>query len=319
MVAYSVAIVACLMIFTVGYAVADYALTSAGVYDLPGFFSSVAGPVETGQVEITDNLNFALTDAQAKSAVSGASIYILDTEGGVLEGPLTTASNGIIASGREYKSGTHLKIEVAKSGYVTQFYDYVVPTMSEADLSKNPTTHYTKDLTITYLGTYSISVVDSSGTSYTTGSTTYNWTDKGVTTDTFTITIRETVANRGWASSYDPINKQAQNVVVQMYFNGSGYQSIANGYSSSYTWGSVKSWFKTIDDSTLCRQTQGASVLKEGITTFTITVNQGAFASGCEQLTVDLRDYFSTTLFAQQGDGGASDASLASFELLFVV
>jgi len=317
MVMYSVAIVACLMIFTVGYAVADYALTTAGVFDLPGFFSSISTPVSTGQVEITDNLNFYVKDANANTAVSGVTVLILDESGAQLES-LTTASTGIIASGNEYRSGTHLKIGVSKTNYVTQYYDYTVPTMAEADLQKNPTTHYTKDLTITALGTYTITVVDSTGTSYTSGSGTFNWSAAGVTQMAFTVTVYETGSNEGWASSYDPINRQNQNMVAQMSFNGSGYQSISSGYTSSYTWGSAKSWFKVLDDGTLSKQVQGTQTLKNGVSSFTIMVKQGSLSSGCERLTIDLRDYFDVSLFAQQGDGGANDASLTTFTIDFV-
>jgi len=317
MVMYSVAIVACMIVLTGGYAVADFALTSTGTYDLPGFFSSVNVPAVAGQEAITDNLNFALTDALARSAVSGASIYILDTSGAVLEGPLTTASNGIIASSNEYRSGTHLIIEVAKTGYVTQFYDYVVPTMSQADLAKNPTTHYTKDLAITNLGAYTITVVDSTGTSYTSGTTQLDWSDAGVSQMAFTVTIYETNTNEGWASSYDPINRQNQNMVAQMSFNSTGH-SLASGYDSAYTWGPSKAWFKVLPDSTLCKQVQGSQTLQNGVSSFTIMVNKGSFATGCERLTIDLRDYFDVGIYGQMGDGGVNDASLGTFTIDFV-
>ncbi len=181
-------------------------------------------------------------------------------------------------------------------------------------------THYTQTLPLTDLGTYTIKVTDSAGTSYTSGTTTYNWTTKGVSQDTFTIAIYETENNAGWASSYNPVDRQNQNLVAQMYFNGTGYQSLMSGYNSMYTSGTVKNWFRTIPDSTACRQVSSAGqVLKDGVTVFTITVNKGSFAADCESLTIDLRDYFDTARFASLGDGGQSDESLTSFTLLFTV
>jgi len=272
----------------------------------------------TDATAVTKKCPFYIKDALANTALNATTIQLLDQNGNLIES-ITTAETGLATTGTEYTSGTQFTVAVSLSGYVTQYFPYTVPMMSKSDAA-TATNHYTKTFGLTQLGSYTIKVTDSAGTSYTSGTTTYNWTAKGVTQDTFTIAVYETAANRGWASSYDPINQQQQNVVAQMYFNGTGYNSLISGYGSMYTSGAVKNWFKVLPDSTLCRQVTGSGLVqKDGVTVFTITVNKGSFSSGCERLTIDLRDYFDTARFGNLGDGGVSDASLAAFYIDFIV
>jgi hypothetical protein len=287
------------------------AITNPGLSTNPITKPSSSNPL----VNVDRPIPLITTNALNGSVVTNATVTILSASGQTLETLTSDASTGKVTTSNAYPSGTALTIEVSKANYVVQEFSFIVPQMSQSDVYGS-TNNYQVNIPMYGLGTFSMVVTDSAGTVYTNASTTYNWTAKGTTSDTFTVTIYSTQNYAGWRDSHDVITNSDWNFLVAATDN-STHESIT-GAGAVVNWGGTINWIWQIPQAETLRVVQGGTVQQPGVYSFSFTVNKGSFSSGEEVLTFTPYEYGSISTFSSTGAFGPASTSLPIFQLLFV-
>lgn len=264
-------------------------------------------------VSVNRPIPFITTNALNGSIVTSTVITILSPSGQTLETLTTDGSTAKATSSNTYPSGTQLIIEIAKSGYVTQEFTFTVPQMSQSD-TYGTTNNYQVNVPIYGLASFSMVMTDSAGTAYTNASTTYNWTAKGTTSDTFTLTIYSTQNYEGWRDSHDVVNNVDWNLLV-VATDSSTHLSVG-GAQNVINWGGSLNWMWQLPQDATLRVVQGNTVQKPGVTTISFTVNKGA-ESGAEHLSFLLYEYASVGQFSSTGAYGPTATQPIQFQLDF--
>jgi|GEM_PF-5189286 len=266
-------------------------------------------------ISVNRPIPFITTNALNGSTVVSTTITILKPDGTTLESLTSDGTTAKVTSSNPYPSGSQLIIEIAKTNYVTQEFTFTVPQMSQSD-TYGTTNNYQVNIPVYGTGSYSMVLTDSAGTAYTNASSTYNFTAKGTTSDTFTLTIYSTVNYEGWRDSHDVVNNVDWNFLIAGTDN-STHLSLT-GAQNTVNWGGTLNWLWQIPQDQTLRVVQGNTVQKAGVTTISFTVNKGSFSSGCEMITFTPEFYASVSQFSNTGAYGPSASAGSIFELLFV-
>jgi len=233
----------------------------------------------------------------------------------------SASSSGIYTTSGTYSPGQSINVEVVKSSAI-QYYQVIVPTTASLVSSSNV---YAVTLNFWTLGTFSFTMVDNYGNTYSTGAC-FNFTagsgsqcggasvaaKPGHSPATLTVQIYNTVTNTGYTSSYDPINNVQWNAYLSISSAGAGSIS---GYGTSVQRGTTIYYLTQIPDAGLqCvqigQQISGCS------TSQSFTVGPGSIAHGSSETeTITLYGYFSPTWFAANGVGSPNVDSLQSVTL----
>lgn len=274
---------------------------------------SIPGVGEDGKVTVTKPIQFAVMDPLAGSKVVSATVKIYD--GITLVETLTTDdTTGLVTTSMPYPSGKVLNVQVSKTLYCTRWETVTVPKMNPDD-AQSLTTNYVQLTTYT-LGTYAITVQNSAGTAYTTGDA-INMTNYASTPLQLTVTLRNSVDNTGYISSYDPINMVNLKPAL-LTSSSTSYMTIQNA-GSYVPRGTVSNWVLVPTDTGLTKELVGSIYKQQGQQAFTITLYKGTLTSSANQtVTFDLYKYFDLAHYTQQGIGGPDAATAASqFSLTF--
>jgi flagellar basal body-associated protein FliL len=266
-------------------------------------------------ISVNRPVPFITTNALNGSIVVTTTITILSPSGATLETLTSDGTTAKVTTSNPYPSGTQLIIEIAKAGYDTQEFTFTVPQMSQSD-TYGTTNNYQVNIPIYGAGVYTMVLTDSGGTAYTNASSTYNWTAKGTTSDTFTLTIYSTANYEGWRDSHDIVNNVDWNFLIAGTDN-STHLSLT-GAPNVVNWGGTLNWLWQVPQDQTLRVVQGNAVQKAGVTTISFTVNKGSFSSGCEMITFTPEFYASVSQFSNTGAYGPSAAAGSVFELLFI-
>jgi hypothetical protein len=132
-----------------------------------------------------------------------------------------------------------------------------------------------------------------------------------------TVTLRNSVDNTGYISSYDPVSKVNLNPAL-LTSSSTSYMTIQNA-GSYVPRGTVSNWVLVPTDTGLTKELVGSVYKQQGQQSFTITLYKGTLTSAANQtVTFDLYKYFDSSYYAQQGIGGPDAATAASqFSLTF--
>lgn len=296
------------------------------VYYMPGILPvSVTNPVintgPTGQptssnplINVNRPIPLITTNAMNGSLAVSTTITIMKPDGTLLETLTSDGSTAKVTTSNSYPSGTQLIIEVAKTNFVTQEFAFTVPQMLQSD-SYGTTNNYQLNVPIYGKGSFTMVVTDSAGTSYTNASTVYNWTTKGTTSDTFTVTIYSTANYEGWRDSHDVVNNVDWNYIVSASDNGT--KCSITGANQVVNWGGTAYYLWQIPQDSTLRLVSGNNVQKAGVYSFQFTVNKGSMASGTEEIfTFTPEFYASGSTFSQTGSFGSAASAGSVFELL---
>lgn len=270
----------------------------------------VEKPLGEDMVAVNKPLLISVVDPVAGSAVSGATVYIYD--GTTLMETLTTDVNGQATTALRYPSGKQLNILVV-SGDSKCWYQVEVPYMNRVD-AEAASTNYISIQFFT-LGSYTIKAIDQFGNVYASGST-LNFTTLGADSVTLTIQIYNTVDNTGYKSSYDPLNKVYWKAVLVA--SASSPKSIWSGFDRTVDRGTTTYLLKVVPDDELVRQKVGTQYVKDGVYSFTVTINKGSLSGlgTSETWTLTLYVYFDPDYFAQTGIGSNDALAVATFNLV---
>ena len=209
---------------------------------------------------IPSKITFTVLDQLAGTAANAPTLAIYPAAGTVIgtttfnglvpsESP-TVSSAGIATSAIQYPPGALLNIKLSLTNYVTQWASYLnpgIPSNSNSGVTSQSI------LYMTTLGTFSISLVDDKGNSYATGNiANFTAAESGPDCDTvttgfclgentinFQVTVRNTVANTGYATSISPLTGSSMGDVLLFSTKGSyvspaATSSILRGSNTTY-------------------------------------------------------------------------------------
>ncbi|HEV2120569.1 MAG TPA: hypothetical protein VGS11_10785 [Candidatus Bathyarchaeia archaeon] len=221
----------------------------------------------TGLSASVITLNFA--DGLAGGSSTPTTVKIVPDAGVVVGGQpasgktaleTVTISSGTGNTANQYPCGAGLSVYEVLSGSETMYWHTIAPgaTPSQIQGKNFPALNL-----LTFAApTLKFLVLDDAGNSYTSGTSIANFSAKtgntannfwlNEATITFTVTITNTVANSGFASSYDPINLQNWCSGLLMKENGTTTNTVGvTGFPTSggaLTVGSTRYWQATIPD-----------------------------------------------------------------------
>lgn len=226
---------------------------------LSGADDSDNSNVVLGLSDYNGELKFFVGDEFAGGGVASATVQIY--KGRTSYDSLTTDSDGTKTTGKTYKSGDELDIKVTSGSSVTWFY-YVVPQVSDSFINSGNDIGV-PDMLIRLYTAWTSSVAI--------GGTTYDGTTVGQTnitgaknlgtgsrpgSDSFTITvsINEGTDNKGYLSSYDPIEGIWLYSYLHVYLNGTSYETITvKGLDHSEEKGATQHYAERLSDTGLSR------------------------------------------------------------------
>ena len=272
------------------------------------------------------------------NALTGSAITSLSTEkvyvGQAVYDTSSSSSNPVQFSS-SYYTGNQYTFAVGKSGYVTYYDTMTLPTLG---LAGGQTYASVPNIYTMQVGTFVITAAWQNGTTFS-SATTYNFTSGSqLSTQNIKITVSNTLANSGWASSYDPVNKQNQNLVLSINDTNSAQYLTITSPTTKLTRGSSSYYPTVIPDgvsqlngvisSTSQVSSSGATTVTIGQSTvggtytITLTVAKGSLTHGSsETVGMSLYDYADATVFAgpngNLGTYGPNAASLATFNIVF--
>jgi len=296
----------------------------AGLYQIPGLPSLQATQTEQpGEqlppadeyVSVTRPLDFSVVDKYAGSAVGSATVKVYD--GTQLLESLTTASDGTISTSRSYPSGKKLNILVTKSNSKC-WYTITVPKMLRSDvdsLSTNPVAldFFTLDTSVT------LKVLDSAGNVYTNNGN-YNWTSRGVTQETLTISGYVSTDNRGFLSSYDPLNNLNWKVVLYGKLTGTNYEYLTmTGWDDRYERGSAMWHAAVIPDVGVTKWKVGDEYVYSGSFSKTVTFKKGSYSGDAADLVLYLYAYSDPAYHEDIGSFGPDAVAMCSAVTINIV
>jgi len=259
-----------------------------------------------GMVSVTKPIKITVRDAQAGLAVSGATVTIYDSSLRPVE-VMTTGTDGTATSAQAYTSGAQLYIAKAKSGYVTEYSQVIVPQMAKVDAESLSTILIAQ--TITNKPTLAISVLDRNG-NVISNSGSFNMS--GLQSAQFTVQIINTEDNSGWKTSYNPIEKVNLGLAA---LTAPSDKVVVTGIGTLVNRGSTSNLVTPIPDSQITKQVIGSQV-SGGSYAFTITVNRGTLQAG-QTATVSISAIggFDQAYYSSYGIGGPAAETLASFSM----
>ena len=243
----------------------------------------------------------------AKGTVIGSTTY----SGYTKSDSGTASSAGVFTTNLEYPVGALLNVELTESGYVSQWFSVVSPGVTPLAAAQGTAAQV--NLAVTKLGTFSITVVDNQGNSYTSGTTVANFTKSGTcpaadkclgeSTINFAVTIRNTASNAGYFTSLNPQTGNTWGDALEFYTTGS---SITVGGMTSYTRGSDTYWVTPIPDGITDGSASGSGISMQtinsnnvgGVYTFNLAVSKGSLAAGSTQnIVIEQQIYASIAFF----------------------
>ena len=217
----------------------------------------------------------------------------------------TASSAGSYTTSLEYPVGAMLNVEVTLTNYVSEWFSVQSTGVTPAAQAQG--TAAQSNLFITKLATFSISVVDDQGNSYTSGTTIANFTKSGTcptnnkclgeSTINFAVTVRNTVSNTGFATTVDPLTGHTWGDVLEFYTTGS---SVTVGAMTSYTRGSDTYWVTPIPDGIQGGQAVAGGISMQtinsanvgGVYTFNLAVSKGTLAAdGTQNIVIEQQIY----------------------------
>jgi hypothetical protein len=264
-----------------------------------------------GLIDVTKPIRFAVMDEYAGSAVSGATVQIYRGTSPVET--LMSGSDGTVTSALTYRSGENLNVYITK-GSSKYWAALTVPKMSPADaqsLSYNPVT--VKTFTV---GTYTITVVRSTGASLSSGGT-FSFSTAGVTQESFTVSVFNTADNTGYLTSTNPIENRRLGAFLEVAITGTHYDKfLVSGLPGYRTTGSGNTWTRPVSDSELSRVKVGNTVVKPGSFSVVVTVDSSPASTGnTATMTIRLNLFADEQRFLTLGDKGADAVVVATFTL----
>lgn len=250
-------------------------------------------------VDVDKNIDFALTDEYAGSALASKTLYLYDSDGETLLETLTTGSDGTVTTAFTYPSGKKIYV-LYKSSNDKKWWELTVPKMRKADAES--ATVNTIKLKAFSIGSYTDSL-KVGGTSISDGGN-YNFTASGET-PTFTYSLANTGNdNTGIQTSYDPIYDQNWNVVLYITFSGTDYEKvIVYGFDYDFTLGTTHYVASNLDAYALTKHKVGNVYKSDGTLDFTFSLDgTGYTASGSTTMQIYVYAYADAT-YAQNHGG----------------
>ena len=184
-------------------------------------------------VDVNKQLQFTFTNKYSGAASASKTFYVY--EGSTLLESLTTTSDGLKNTAKQYESGTVLNIKYV-DGNAKLWYQVTVPKMNAADAQS--ATYNNIDLDTFSVGTWS-DAISSLGIAYAT-----NYAYDNGTTPTFQYEVTNTGAdNTGMMDSaiVDPVYGQAYQTWLVVTISGTDYEKITmNGFDQVLTLGQTQ-------------------------------------------------------------------------------
>ena len=295
-------------------------------------------PAAVGLVNVIKPIQFSCFDAFAGANCGAVTVALYQGASTVLLETLTASSSGVATTGNSYPTSTAMTIKVSGNSKVTEYLPFTVPGM-DANSAISAANNVVAIYAVT-LGTWTITVTGTGGTTITSGKT-YITTGFTGSSAVITITISETASNAGYKSSHDITNPYTgtsslfQGMGIQM--DDGGTQNIAlSGLPRSTVRGSTNYYWVTCNDGikgngisltgafkvvpntqsagtadsicsgSLSQQTLG-NTNYGGTTAFSYTVAAGA-GGGAETVSHKLYYYYDWGYFLINGNGGPNAA-----------
>ena len=257
------------------------------------------------QGNVAGKIQFNIQDLLAGGG-QAASVNVYPSKGTVIGGLTysgltksdsgTASSAGVYTTNLEYPVGAVLNVEVTLTNYVSEWFSVVSTGVTPTAQAQGTASQ--SNLFIGKLGTFSISVVDDQGNSYTSGTSVGNFTKSGncptnnfclgESTINFAVTIRNTVTNTGYITSQDPLTGHTWGDAMEFYTTGS---SVTVGAMTSYTRGSDTYWVAPIPDGITDGQATTGGISMQSINsanvggtyTLNFAVSKGTLTAGSSQ------------------------------------
>ena len=230
----------------------------------------------------------------------------------IFEDNLDPAS-GVVTTGSVYKSGDTYDILYNNSNTQHWFRGIEVPYHC-VDTDSN---HYSQ-ITSYAIGTYVITLTYSGNTTSMETSGTYNYTSEG-TTPSFTVRIDNTADNTGIISSVNPITGRDYKPVLQIIFNGTGFDTVTMKSAQfnqdgtliipQYTQTVTKRiWSIELSEENLSREVRAdGTVVQAGTTSISFQLNLAGVSVDTVDMFIQLAGHTSNSEINDFGTATAND------------
>ena len=262
-----------------------------------------------------DNLDFYVGDKYAGGGVASATIKIY--MGTQQYDSLTSGSDGSISSGKKYQSGDVLDIQVTKSSSITWF-QWTVPQVKESFLSSGTNlavpdlliSQYTAWTTMFTVGSSSYDGATLGQTNLTGAKNLGTGSRPGTNQFTATISVSEGTDNKGFISSYDPINKIWLNAYIYMWVNGTAYSDVSvTGFEHAQDKGSTMHYAHELTGESITKWKSGNDYLLPGSTAFPFTVDLSGYNATSANLGFKVVAWGNWDYFMQRSSWGPNSVS----------
>lgn len=267
-------------------------------------------------------IQFSILDKWAGGGVNAPTVTVYSGQTKLDSGSASSA--GIYTTTSFYTPGESLNVLVSKGAtHANQYFTVNVPQTSIIGQGTSAGIQvYPIVLNFWTLGTYTLTMVDNFGNTYSTGAC-FNGTSgtgsqcggsstaakPGSFPATLTVNIYDSVTNTGYTSSYDPINNVNWNAFVVM--SSAGAASV-RGYGSSVQRGSTTYYLTQVPDSNLACIQIGQTITGCS-TSVSYTIAAGTITHGnTETETINFYTNFGSAYFAANGVGSPSVITAAT-------
>lgn len=305
-------IVAIIMIMLVGSLLVVNYFYEGGFLGLMGYQAPL--PPEDG-VDVewytkSSTIRFAITDIYAGGAIASVTTEVY--KGDIKYDSLTTTSTGLANTTYEYTSGEVIKVYLKKSSTAAkQWMEITVPKVRRAELEYE---YIQINIGFWTYNAWTVTVMDSGGNSYTFA--TNNWTGSvGSTSDnipdadqsTLVVNMYQGTDNRGFISSFDPLNNIDWYTGVYLKVNGTDYENIVvTGYDSAVEKGSAMYYFRKLGDVGLTRWKVGNTIKQEGSSSASFAIDVSGYNATSADFCIYVVSYTDWDYFTQYGSMGVS-------------
>lgn len=237
--------------------------------DLPSADDSSNSNVETGLLNYNGELKFFVGDQLGGGGIASATVKVYN--GDENADTLTTDSDGTKTTGTKYNSGDVLDIKVTSSSAV-YWTRYTVPQVSSAFITSaadigvpnimiRPYVAWTSQFSIggtsydgTTVGQTNITGANNLGTGSRPGSNSFS----------ISVSVNQGTDNKGFLSSYDPIEGFWLHTYLHVTVNGTGYETVVlTNLDHKVQLGSTMHYAEDLSDSGLTKWKVGNNY-KEG-------------------------------------------------------
>jgi len=269
----------------------------------------VEPPVREELYVKTAPIKFSVYDQFAGGGIGSVSISVF--KGDIQTDSITTSANGTAKTTQVYTSGDVLDVKLTK-GSAKQWFKVTVPKVGYADVQLEcihisiPFWTYNK---------WTVKIRDNLGNDYDKN----DWVNKSVVGNTFTLSVNifQSVNNRGFRESSDPLIPMDWKAFIYIRITGTDFEKvrILTGPDSGTEKGVSMYYWKEIDENSLTRWVVGNDVKLEGATSASFGFDMTGYTGTTVDAIFELVIYTDSGYFDAYGSYGPDALTVETITL----